>query len=192
MDTHLLSELHPPHKHEERRRSERAFPVMLVVSFLVFSACAAFAVVMTNGPDGRAAADPLPEPTLAGGTSVLAGDRTDKTTEALEVSAAMTGGSSLTLGEQGRLVITVTNPHEHAIVIDQLDVKVQEPPLAPGCRPEWLRIGTFGAADEVTIAPGDMARVALPYELVDLPTVNQDACKGAEFPLLITGSGRPA
>ena len=191
MDTHLLTDLHPPHKHEERRRSERAFPVMLVVSFLVFSACAAFAVVMTNGPDGRAQADPLPEPTLVGGTSVIAGDRTDKTTEALEVSASMSGGD-LQLGESGLLVITVANPHEHAVVIDQLAVTVQAPPAAPGCNPAWLRVGAFGSDDEVTIAPGGTARLTLPYELLDLPSVNQDACKGAEFPLLISGSGRPA
>lgn len=191
MDTNLLTDLHPPHKHEERRRSERAFPVLLVVSFLVFSACAAFAVVMTNGPDGRAAADPLPVPTLAGGTSVLAGQGGDKTAEALEVSATMTGGELL-IGESGALVITVTNPHAHTVVIDQVDVRVQEPPSAPGCKAAWLKVGSFGADDEVQIPSGDTARLTLPYELLDLPLVNQDACKGAEFPLVISGSGRPA
>lgn len=190
MDTHLLAELQATHRHQARSRSERAFPVLLIVSFLVFSACAAFAVVMTNGPDGRANAEPIPVPTLVGGTSVIAGSDADKTVEPLSFTAAMPGGPVL-LGEPGRLVITVTNPHAHAVQIDALDVRVQQP-TTPGCRPEWLRVGDFdGRADAVTVPAGGSARLSLPYELVDISSVNQDACKGAEFPLVISGSGRP-
>lgn len=191
MDTTALVELQEPHKHSAPGRPEHAFPVVLVVSFLVLSACAGFAVIMTNGPDYRAAAQPAPTPVVSGGTSVsLSGQDSDTSLEPLAFAAAMPSGP-IVIGEPGRLVVTVDNPHEHAIRLDELDVTVLEPSV-PGCRAEWFTVGGWSPDDApVTIPPGESARITLPYSLVDLVGTNQDACKGAEFPLSITGSGSP-
>lgn len=191
MDAHLLSEPRHEHKHEGGRRSRRTFPVMLIVSFLVLSSCAGFAVIMTNGPSFRAAAEPAPIPTLGGLASTTisgVGGGLDKTLEPLEFSAATPRGPII-LGQPGTLVLTVDNPHSHAVSLEQVDVEVLEP-SEPGCRAEWLRVEDFGSAAVVVPAQGS-ARVTLRYTLVDLPSINQDACKGADFPLSITGSGVP-
>ena len=189
-----LTELHAVaavHKHAGTRRPDRAFPVVLVAAFLVLSACAAFAVIMTNGPDGRAVAAPVVPPIVTGATDAsLGADTPDKALEELTFAAAMPEGP-VVIGEPGRLVVTVGNPHEHAIRLDSLDVQVREP-SNPGCRAEWLSVGEYSADDQsITIPAGESARITLSYTLVDLVGTNQDACKGAEFPLSITGTGRP-
>jgi hypothetical protein len=191
MDTSALAELASPHKHDAGRRADHAFPVMLVIAFLVLSACAAFAVIMTNGPDYRAAAEPVAPPIVTGGVSTsLGGPDPDKTPETLEFAAAMPEGS-VVIGEPGRLVVTISNPHEHPIRLDSLDVTVLEP-SRPGCRAEWLSVSEYATdTAPVTIPAKESARITLGYTLVDLVGTNQDACKGATFPLSISGSGRP-
>ena len=189
MDTSALTEVVAQHKHEAGRQSDRAFPVLLVVSLLVLSSCAVFAVVMTNGPDYRAAAEPLPAPTLAGEAVSLVGGDPDTTVEPLAFAAAMPDGP-LVIGEPGRLVVTVDNPHDHPVTVDTLDIEVGTP-AASGCRPEWLLVSQYGAGELVTVPAKGSASIAISYTLVDLPDVNQDACQGVDFPLTITGTGLP-
>ena len=190
MDMHLLTEPQPPHQHEAARRRDHAFPVMLVVAFLVQSACAAFAVIMTNGPDGRAAAEQIPVPTISGAAGLAVDTSADKTVEPLDFGVAMPGGP-VVIGQPGHIVVTIANPHAHAVELDALDVEVSAPEVS-GCRAEWLAIESYrpdGAP--ITVPARGTANISLHYELRDLPGVNQDACKGAEFPLTINGSGRP-
>lgn len=190
MNTDALSDVVAQHKHEAGRQTDRTFVVLLVVSLLVLSSCAVFAVVMTNGPDYRAVAAPAPVPTLSGETATLLGGDSDKTLEPLGFTAGTANGP-IVIGEPGRLVVTVDNPHDHPVVVDNLEVVVGEPD-APGCRPEWLRVDDFAESGQsVTVQPGDSARITISYTLVDLPNVNQDACQGVAFPLSITGSGQP-
>jgi hypothetical protein len=191
-----LSALHPEHKHGGGHPSERAFPVVLVVTFLVLSACAAFAVVMTNGPDGRAAAEVtgVSDDSL----SVAAGDTVDLTvpvddafaSRPLDFRASLPSGP-LVLGEPGSLVITVVNPNDADIAVQSVIVDVLQP-SEEGCLAEWLSIGDYSAATDppLVVAADGTARIVVPYMLVDLATTNQDACKGASFPLSISGSGR--
>lgn len=190
MDTSALTEVVAQHKHDAGRPTDRTFLVLLVVSLLVLSSCAVFAVVMTNGPDYRAAAAPGPVPTLSGETATLVGGGADTTLEPLAFTATMADGP-IVIGEPGRLVVTIDNPHEHPVLVERLDVQVGDPDVY-GCRPEWLRVEEYAAdGGLVTVPPTGSARITVAYTLVDLPNVNQDACQGVAFPLSIAGSGTP-
>ena len=190
-----LSALEVGHKHQGGPTSHHAFPVVLVITFLVLSACPAFAVVMTNGPDGRASAEVLG--VSDGSVQVAATDTVDLTARvdgsavrSLDFRASLPSGP-LVLGEPGSLVITVVNPNDSDIVVQSVAVNVL-PPSEEGCLAEWLTVGGYSAATDppLTVAANGTARLVVPYMLVDLAATNQDACKGASFPLSITGSGR--
>ena len=102
MDATLHAEPQHEHKHEGGGRSRRHLPVLLIVALLVLSSCATFAVIMTNGPDYRAAAEPAPIPTLGGMASATIsglGGGEDKSLEPMEFSAAVPSGPFL-LGER--------------------------------------------------------------------------------------------
>lgn len=188
--------LQPEHKHHVGHASERGFPVVLVISFLVLSACAAFAVVMTNGQDGRASATVVG--VSDGNLRVAAGDTVDLTAQVdgsvigqpLDFRASLPSGP-LVLGEPGSLVITVVNPNDADIAVQLVTVDVLQP-SEEGCLAEWLTVGGYAAATDppLVVAADSTTRLVVPYMLVDLPTTNQDACKGASFPLSISGSGR--
>ncbi len=195
MNVNLLDPAHPAHRHSDRRASQRSFPIVLVVSLLALSACAAFAVVMTNGPDGRAsaevggqttttldvAAEPSPVSVPVGETEL---------SQSLSFDAALPTGP-LVLGQPGSLVITVTNARDVPVMLTALDIDVL-PPAVEGCRADWLDVGGYSERTDppVRIAARGSARITVSYTLVNLPDVNQDACKGASFPLSIVGSGR--
>jgi hypothetical protein len=190
-----LSALEASHKHQGGPTSHHAFPVVLVITFLVLSACAAFAVVMTNGPDGQASAEVLG--VSDGSVQVAASDTVDLTAQvdgdavrSLDFRASLPSGP-LVLGEPGSLVITVVNPNDSDIVVQSVTVDVLSP-SEEGCLAEWLTIGGYSAATDppLSVAANGTARLVVPYMLVDLAATNQDACKGASFPLSITGSGR--
>lgn len=193
MDATFLAESRHEHKHEGGGRSRRHLPVLLIVSLLVLSSCATFAVIMTNGPDYRAAAEPAPIPTLTGLQSTTlsgVGGGLDKTLEPLGFTAAVPQGA-IRIGEQGTFVVTVDNPHAHPVLLETIDIEVLDPSIA-GCRAEWLEVDDREPGSwSVTVPAQGSARVRIPFVLVDLPTVNQDACQGADFPLSITGSGVP-
>lgn len=193
MDTNLLAEPRHGHRHEGGGRSRQHLPALLIVTLLVLSSCATFAVLMTNGPDYQAAAEPAPIPTLTGLQSTTlsgVGGGLDKSLEPLGFAAAVPEGE-IRIGEPGTFVITVDNPHSHPVLLETVDIEVLEPTV-PGCRAEWLRVGDFEpGSSSVTIPAQGSARVRIPFTLVNLPTVNQDACQGADFPLSITGSGVP-
>jgi hypothetical protein len=168
---------------------------MLVVSLLVLSACTAFAVVMTNGPDGRAVAQAVAPPTVTGGTDVTVGaaapTEASEPSRTLQFQAALPSGP-LVIGTTGSLVVTITNPYDQPIRLDSLTVAVGQP-SEPGCLAEWFSVGDYSAAVDaaIQVPPHESARIPVPYTLVDLANTNQDACKGATFPLAISGSGRP-
>jgi hypothetical protein len=190
-----LSALQVGHKHRGGPTSHRAFPVVLVITFLVLSACAAFAVVMTNGPDGRASAEVMG--VSDGSLQVAAGDTVDLTVNvdgsavrSLDFRASLPSGP-LVLGEPGSLVITVINPNDADISVQSVTVDVLSP-SEEGCLAEWLTVGGYSAATDppLAVAANGTARLVVPYMLVDLAATNQDACKGASFPLSISGTGR--
>jgi len=159
---------------------------MLVISLLVLSACAAFAVIMTNGPDYRAVA----QPEASGGIRVGVPADAPGVGEPVGFTAALPDGP-VQIGKPGRLVITVTNPTADPLVVDDLTIDVLEP-SRPGCRADWFSVGFDDRQPAVVTVPaGESVRVSVTYRLVDLAGINQDACQGATFPLSISGTGRP-
>ena len=167
--------------------------MLLIVSLLVLSSCATFAVIMTNGPDYRASAEPAPIPTLEGLASATIsglGGGADKSLEPLAFAAAVPSGPIL-LGEPGTLVITVDNPHAHPVLLEDVDVEVLQP-SKPGCRTEWLRVDDFRPDRQAVTVPAEgSTSFRVGFVLVDLPDTNQDACQGSDFPLAISGVGVP-
>jgi hypothetical protein len=174
------------HKHEGHPSTNPAFWVMVAVSFLALGACTAFAIVMTNGPDYRAAAAPI-----LGSTEVDVGpDGPSADLAQLGLEATVPGGP-IVLGEPGKIVVTITNPHEYAVSLDRVEVRVLEP-SRPECRAEWLAVDdyTAGVDGAVSVPAQGAASITLRYKLIDLAGTNQDGCKGARFPLALEGSGR--
>lgn len=190
------SELGPGHKHQGGVTAHRAFPLVLVISFLVLSACAAFVISFTNGPDGRASAEAMGASQDA--LEVAASDDVDLTAQVdgsvvgrpLEFRASLPSGP-VVLGQPGSLVVIVVNPNDADLAVQSVVVEVGQPSEA-GCRAEWLTIGDYSADRDppLRVDADGTARLVVPYLLVDLPATNQDACKGATFPLSISGSGR--
>ena len=189
MDTNLLNAHPHAHRHAASRLHDPHFQVLLLVTLLALSACAAFAITMTNGPDFRAAAAPAAS---VGGTTETVLGASGSPDASLGFAAEFPEGP-LVIGSPERLLVIVTNPHEHDVRLDTLAVDVGEP-AAAGCRAEWLTVEDFdaGVDGELIVPVAGTVRVPLEYVLADLPDVNQDACQGARFPLTITGSGRPA
>ena len=106
------------------------------------------------------------------------------------MTATVVGGP-LRPGAVRTLRVVVSNPNSSAIELQRVDVTVGTPNLA-GCLASWVQVGSFRAGtDPTTVVAGHgTATVSLPIELVDLATVNQDACKGSTFPLDLSGTAK--
>lgn len=99
---------------------------------------------------------------------------------ALAISGRVIDGG-LVPGVTRTLRLEVSNPNAQPLRLRTLETRVGQPAGAPGCLAEWVEVGPY-AGGVVAPASGSVA-VDLPITLVNLPTVNQDACQGAAFPL---------
>jgi hypothetical protein len=193
---------HAPHKHAGRRGFRRAFPHLLVLCLLLLGACAAVAVVVSNGDDGRAAgsegvasATAPSHLTWSNTVDIPAGDGTSgglpgSRPEDEPAFQASVPSGPVNLGEPGSLVVTVVNPGERPVELISI-VSTVLPPTAQGCLASWLHVDDYSSASDraVTVPGHGSASVRLAFTLVDLPDQNQDACKGATFALTLTGAG---
>ncbi len=191
MDTQALIELQSTPRHGGGRHAGPTFTVVLVMSFLALSACAAFAVIMSNGPSSPGGPQAAAAPLLTSAADASIGPAEPSGSPALAFTASPLE-DDVAIGESGSLVVTVANTTDVAVLMESIDVEVLQP-SAPDCRPEWFAVQGYSAADDapITVPAGDSARVRLSYTMVDLVETNQDACKGVTLPLTITGSGRP-
>jgi hypothetical protein len=100
-------------------------------------------------------------------------------------------GGPIILGEQRLVEVRVSNPNQLSITVDRLTVTVRQPASA-GCDPDWLEVESYvrGSGAAIVVAAGGTRTLLLDAELVNLATVNQDACQGATFPLSLTGTAR--
>ena len=124
------------------------------------------------------------------GTGSGTGDGTSTGGRPFTMTATVVGGT-LRPGVVRSLRIVVTNPNASAIELQRIDVSVGAPG-SPGCLASWVDVGSFrSGTDPTTVVAGHgTGTVVLPIELVNLATVNQDACKASTFPLALTGTAR--
>jgi len=95
-------------------------------------------------------------------------------------------------GERRTLTVTIRNGHPWPVHLLRADVRPEQPADAPGCDPSWVKVERYrhtGDDNRVVIGGRATTNLELAIELVDLVDVNQDACKGVEFPLTLSARG---
>jgi hypothetical protein len=96
---------------------------------------------------------------------------------------------ALAPGAERVLRVTVSNPNNQTIRLLEVGAAVGTP-NAPGCDPDWVTVTGFahvaGATERVVVANGTQT-LDLGIRMINLSQTNQDACKGASFPLRLSG-----
>lgn len=125
-------------------------------------------------------------------TSDGSGDGTVEGSDARPFTmTASLGGAPVLLGEKRDLVVTVRNPNGSALDLRSVTATPRSP-SATGCLASWVSVSSYDASRDaaVRVPARGTATVTLTFELVNLASVNQNACQGATFPLTLGGSGR--
>jgi hypothetical protein len=141
---------------------------------------------------GGAEATPYPVPTVVGsrGAPTQAGGD--------DFKIAGGGVRNLMPGVTKTIALTLTNPNGIPIYVTALTVTVSTDSTPPGCTSEGnLQItqSNVSSADPIAIpANGSVTLTSPPrapqITLLNLPNVNQDACKSKVFDLTYSGSAR--
>jgi hypothetical protein len=108
---------------------------------------------------------------------------------AFTMSGVVTG--TLAPGNPLTLRVTIANPNSQDIQVLEARANIGTPSRT-GCLPSWVAVAPYlYAGGPQVIVPGRGSRTLdLPIQMTNLPTTNQDACKGATFPIALTGSAR--
>ncbi len=141
--------------------------------------------------------DPAPTGGGTGGGNGAAGDGSGSGTgsiegdSALKFTLAAAVGGPVVIGVPRDLTVTVSNPNSAPLDLSTVLAAPRTPSL-PGCLASWVSVGDYVATrDGALRVPARGSRnVTLTFELLNLPSINQNACQGASFPLSLTGTGR--
>jgi hypothetical protein len=111
----------------------------------------------------------------------------------LVVSGTVVG--SVAPGSPAHLVVTISNPNNQAVLLTSVSgaiTSVASAGLAhkPVCSASWYHVASFSGSR--TIAKSSSTSVELQVTFDDLPTVNQDNCKGAQYTYSFTAQARQA
>ena len=110
---------------------------------------------------------------------------------------AVTGvvSGSLGPGSPATLLVTITNPNNQDVVVTSVTASVTS--VAPGalagkpaCSLSWYHVGSFSGSR--TVAKNSSATIGLPLTFTDVPSTNQDNCKGASYTYSFTAQARQA
>ncbi len=130
---------------------------------------------------------PIPSGTGGGGGQVVVSD----------VDFKITGGvGSLRPGVPAPIQITLTNPNGVPIIVTALTVRMAADSTPGGCSSAanfQMAQSDVSTGDPITIPAGGSVTLtkaprAPQITLIDLPAVNQDACKNKSFNLTYSGS----
>ena len=138
---------------------------------------------------GGVESTPIPGPSAAGSGKDVA--------QAGGAGFSITGGvGNLMPGVATAIRLTLTNPNGVPIYVTRLSTTVSADSTPPGCSSETnlhIEQSNASSADPITVpARGTVTLTGAPrapqITLLDLPGVNQDACKNASFALTYSGS----
>ena len=104
------------------------------------------------------------------------------------MTASVSNGA-LIPGTTRTLVVRVHNPNASVIRLLAVDVSVGDPGRA-GCSPAWITVGNYRAGRDprMVVRANGSGTLSVPILLVNLPSVDQNGCQGATFPLTLDGS----
>jgi hypothetical protein len=139
--------------------------------------------IITGGPSGTGGATDIGG---SGGGSGGAGG----------IGFSISGGvSGLAPGVPKPIVLTLSNPNYFKLFVTKLTVTMSASELPAGCKSSWFVLTQSNASSSNPIAVpanGSTTLTSAPrapqIELINSPTENQNACKGASFTLTFSGS----
>jgi hypothetical protein len=136
---------------------------------------------LTQASEGGGALAPNPS---AASTAALAGPRP----HGISLILTSTLSDALRPGFPRSLNVTVRNVNSFPVNLYRIDVRVDASPKA-GCLKSWVRAGRYrydGGPPRRVPATSSVV-VTLPIELINLSTIDQNACQGTYFPLRLSG-----
>ena len=106
------------------------------------------------------------------------------------IAVTWTLDQPLVLGRLGTLTARISNQNNQAISVDSVTAQVTGADKA-GCNPAWVTTGSYTGTPAKVVAANSSGTVDLPIRLNDR-TNNQDACKAAQFSIVVTATARQA
>ena len=139
------------------------------------------------------------DPTLGGGSASAQGNNGNgngagtNPGHPLTLSGTVTG--RVAPGSPATLTVAIDNPNNQDIVVTSLtgtitSVTSLNLPGRPTCSTSWYSVGTFTGSKP--IAKNKSGTISVPLTLTDLPTTNQDNCKGSTVQFSFTAQAQQA
>jgi hypothetical protein len=112
---------------------------------------------------------------------------------AITLTGAVVG--KISLGTPATLTVTISNPNNQDIVVTSVTGAITSVTSAglvgrPACSTSWYSVGTFTGAKNV--AKNASGQVSVPLSLTNLPSTNQDNCKGSTVQFSFTAQAQQA
>lgn len=157
---------------------------------------AVYTLTTSSSPTRPAAAPPGQNGNLSGtanGNGTGKGNGNGTSGHPLTVTGAVSG--SLAPGLPRTLTVTVDNARNQAVNLRSVTASITSvtggsDSTKPPCSRDWFSVGSY--AGNQPIAKGQKGQVELPLTLTNLPSVNQDNCKGARYSLAFTATADQA
>jgi hypothetical protein len=172
-----------------RRRRVVLWSGLLLALALLLTRCE-YAKPSGKGTTGHSPSSAAPStPIISGGGGTI-GAAGAVPGEGFTMVATLTG-RQLRPGQTRTLRVAVSNPASRPIQVLTIDVTPQRPSTV-GCQASWVQVGRYRANNGpgVKVGARQSSYINVSISLVDLPDINQDACKGARFPLALAGTAR--
>jgi hypothetical protein len=99
------------------------------------------------------------------------------------------------LGTPATLTVTISNPNNQDIVVTSVTGAITSVTSAglvgsPVCSSSWYSVGTFTGSK--TVMKNASGQVSVPLTLTNLPSTNQDNCKGSTVQFTFTAQAQQA
>ena len=138
-----------------------------------------------------------PDPTLGGGSASAQANNGNGNPNNVGHTISLSGSvvGRVAPGSPATLTVTISNPNNQDIVVTSLTGTITSVTSLglvgrPVCSPSWYSVGTFSGSK--AIAKNKSATISVPLSLSDLPSTNQDNCKGSTVQFSFTAQAQQA